>query len=199
MLSQGEFWTTESGRTNGRRNILELSDQQRPKDEKDGKTNMNADDSLKLKTTAHSSKDTMKMDTEGNVAEPGDTTDFFMEVNEQTQDSIEHALDDEDITIHDDDMNDSLQCIEKAERIIAGLNMTKLMIGICTCGKETERDDKYLLQVLRLASSMGRPDVAEVYSPPRVAALAERFGLMPGFSLDLSVLDPDDGLPWDFH
>ena len=62
------------------------------------------------------------------------------------------------------------------------------MIGICTSGKETKRDEKCLLQVVRLASSMGRPDVAEVYPPPRVAALAERFGLMPGLSLDLSVL-----------
>ena len=77
--------------------------------------------------------------------------------------------------------------------------MSKRMIGICASGKETKRGDKYVRQVLRLASSMGRPDVAEVYSPPRVAALAERFGLVPGFSLDLSVLDPNDGLPWDLN
>ena len=28
--------------------------------------------------------------------------------------------------------------------------------------------------------------------------MAHRFGLSAGFALDLSVNDPDDGLPWDF-
>ena len=42
-----------------------------------------------------------------------------------------------------------------------------------------------------------RMDVAEVYSPPRMARAARRHGLKGGWSLDLSVDDPDDGLPWD--
>ena len=45
----------------------------------------------------------------------------------------------------------------------------------------------------------GQVDVSEVYSPPRVVPLAEKCGLSPGFSLDLSILDPDDGKPWDFN
>jgi len=40
--------------------------------------------------------------------------------------------------------------------------------------------------------------VSEVYSPPRVTALAAEFRLIPGMALDLTVTDPDDGLPWDF-
>ena len=43
--------------------------------------------------------------------------------------------------------------------------------------------------------------VSEMYSPPRVTAELRRMKhrhLMPGFALDLTVVDPDDGLPWDF-
>ena len=39
--------------------------------------------------------------------------------------------------------------------------------------------------------------VAEVFSPPRIAAAAKRHGLIPGWSLDLSMIDPDTGQPWD--
>ena len=41
--------------------------------------------------------------------------------------------------------------------------------------------------------------VSEVYSPPRVTGLAPEMGLLPGYALDLSVCDPDDGRPWDFN
>ena len=43
--------------------------------------------------------------------------------------------------------------------------------------------------------------VSEVYSPPRVTELLRKLKhkhLMPGFALDLTVDDPDDGKPWDF-
>ena len=43
--------------------------------------------------------------------------------------------------------------------------------------------------------------VSEMYSPPRVTAEIVRSKhkvLLPGFALDLTVLDPDDGMPWDF-
>jgi hypothetical protein len=41
--------------------------------------------------------------------------------------------------------------------------------------------------------------VSEIYSPPRVTGLASGLGLIPGMALDLSAIDPDDGLPWDFN
>ena len=48
--------------------------------------------------------------------------------------------------------------------------------------------------------SMSRNDtVSEIYSPPRVSALARRMGLRKGFALDLTVVGPDDGRPWDFR
>ena len=43
-----------------------------------------------------------------------------------------------------------------------------------------------------------RPDVCEVYSPPRIVEEATKLGLRPGFSLDLTV-NRDDGTPWDFN
>ena len=36
-----------------------------------------------------------------------------------------------------------------------------------------------------------KPDIAEVYLPPRIAVEAERQGLKPGFSLDLTVRRKD--------
>ena len=40
--------------------------------------------------------------------------------------------------------------------------------------------------------------VLEVFSRPRVNGMAERLKMIPGASLDLTGLDPDDNQPWDF-
>jgi hypothetical protein len=47
------------------------------------------------------------------------------------------------------------------------------------------------------AAARWRPDVAEVYSPPRVTKVAAEFGLVPGWSLDLTTVDRH-GVAWDF-
>ncbi len=44
----------------------------------------------------------------------------------------------------------------------------------------------------------GSADVAEIYSPPRMTRAAEKMGLRPGWSLDLTQVDQEDGQPWDF-
>ena len=44
--------------------------------------------------------------------------------------------------------------------------------------------------------------VSEIFSPPRITQHLSQFprdDLAPGFALDLTVTDPDDGLPWDFN
>ena len=44
--------------------------------------------------------------------------------------------------------------------------------------------------------------VTDIYSPPRVTKLLSRVRsrhLMAGFAFDITVLDPDDGQPWDFN
>ncbi len=46
-----------------------------------------------------------------------------------------------------------------------------------------------------------RRTVSEVYSPPRVTAMLRKMKskfLAPGFALDLTVVNPEDGRPWDF-
>ena len=43
--------------------------------------------------------------------------------------------------------------------------------------------------------------VSEIYSPPRVtrmASLLPQYKLLPGFALDITATDPDDGQAWDF-
>ena len=44
----------------------------------------------------------------------------------------------------------------------------------------------------------GVADVAEIYSPPRVAKMAKRLGMKAGWSLDLTSIDGLDNEPWDF-
>ena len=44
--------------------------------------------------------------------------------------------------------------------------------------------------------------VTEIYSPPRVTKLLSKLRsrhMMAGFAFDITVLDPDDGEPWDFN
>ena len=51
----------------------------------------------------------------------------------------------------------------------------------------------------RTVQQRGEYDVAEVYSPPRITEMARRMGLKDGWALDLTVVDPDDGQPWNFE
>ena len=45
---------------------------------------------------------------------------------------------------------------------------------------------------------MGKSDVAEGYSPPRLTAMAKQMGMQAGWAYDLTTIDEDDGQPWDF-
>ena len=54
-----------------------------------------------------------------------------------------------------------------------------------------------LSAVVRQMKAIGA-DVSEIYSPPRVVALARKHGLREGFSLDLTTQD-ESGMPWDFE
>ena len=44
----------------------------------------------------------------------------------------------------------------------------------------------------------GSNHVSEVYSPERITGYAKGFNLDPGCALDLTTMDPEDGLPYDF-
>ena len=106
------------------------------------------------------------------VVDPMDTADFFREVDEAND-----AADGDDMVDMIDDAIALLKSMTKPPRI---------------------ESSKVLLEVLRNANAMGHADVAEIYSPPRVTSLAEKYGMLPGFALDITVTDPDDGLPWNF-
>ena len=43
-----------------------------------------------------------------------------------------------------------------------------------------------------------KTECGEVYSPPRITKLIGEMGMRPAWALDLTVVDPDDGEPWDF-
>ena len=51
------------------------------------------------------------------------------------------------------------------------------------------------------ARKAGKKIVSEIYSPPRVTDLIRKMRsrhVMPGFAFDITVVDPDDNMPWDF-
>ncbi len=45
---------------------------------------------------------------------------------------------------------------------------------------------------------IGTP-IMEVFSKKRVNGMADRLGILPGMSLDLTGTDPLDGMPWNFN
>ena len=49
-----------------------------------------------------------------------------------------------------------------------------------------------------LRTLIGKMELAEVYSPPRVTEMARKTGLKAGWSLDITTCD-NDGEPWDFN
>ena len=43
-----------------------------------------------------------------------------------------------------------------------------------------------------------KTECGEVYSPPRITEVICEMGMRPAWALDLTVMDSDDGEPWDF-
>ena len=54
-------------------------------------------------------------------------------------------------------------------------------------------------RVRQMMNHFSGKDVAEVYSPSRVAEMARRIGMKSGWSLDLTCADEEDGEAWDFQ
>ena len=65
--------------------------------------------------------------------------------------------------------------------------------------KRWDSDACKALEALKAYGSDVSHHVTEVYSPPRVASMASKLGMIPGMSFDLTRVDPDDGKPWDFN
>ena len=81
----------------------------------------------------------------------------------------------------------------------ADLHALEFIETLAAFGVDGNGMEKILLElnsVVRQMCAMG-VDVFEMYSPPRVVALAKRYGLREGFSLDLTTQD-ENGNPWDY-
>ncbi len=66
-----------------------------------------------------------------------------------------------------------------------------MLMQIGSSGKSYQREGRTAMRKM----------ISEIYSPPRVTKMLEQMRnrhVMPGFALDLTVVDPDDGKPWDF-
>ena len=116
------------------------------------------------------------------------TEDFYMEVNRDVADRIA-----EEAAVEIDRMSEAGSESDQMMNVV-DQGMRKLMKCYSPPKEEMSKD---VLGVLRDAATMGSPHVSEIYSPPRVCSLASRFGMRPGFSLDLTVCD-NEGKPWDF-
>ena len=60
-------------------------------------------------------------------------------------------------------------------------------------------DAQNWLQQMRQELNPMEATITELFSPPRVTKEAKSFNLKPGDTFDLTVVDPDDGLPWDMN
>ena len=114
-----------------------------------------------------------------------DTTEFYREVNEELAERVEEeAMQDINMAQNSEDV---INILHKAMSKIMKVHTPKPIDS-----------DKELLQLMRTARLLGEPHVSEIYSPPRVTAIADQFGMRPGFALGLNVNDPFDNKPWNF-
>ena len=89
-----------------------------------------------------------------------------------------------------------LQLLEKLRKNQKGTTVKDII-------EKLEQNDKKKMQTQTRQKEKtrhdGAADVAEIYSPPRVAKMAKRLGMKAGWSLDLTSRDELDNEPWDFN
>ena len=106
-----------------------------------------------------------------------------------------------------DQNDDMLYCLSNGERLLNSLTPDEtVMEKIKSVQRNIDRkkrDREWNDGVREMHRELAREGidnlVMEVFSPPRVNGMAERLGIMPGLSLDLTGCDQDDGKPWDFN
>ena len=114
------------------------------------------------------------------------------EDNDKGKDDSEVQVEEEAAEEYDEMVNAlmSLGIKEKVSKWISGV-----------CKEDTKEILKNSWKEIRMygkGAQQIKQHVSELYSPPRVTAMAEKMGMIPGFALDLTVRDPEDGMPWDF-
>ena len=128
--------------------------------------------------------------------------------------SAEQGIDMEDTSFLYPDINNDLQntMANNLETAIANISesdpdlMRKIMdtvnahvsLSMRTTRPTSTPCREQILHLNQLSKPFARRTISEIYSRPRVTTLSEKFGFARGVALDLSVLDPEDDLPWDF-
>ena len=83
--------------------------------------------------------------------------------------------------------------------IVADDQLAEWLVNGTIAGINSKEEEEKLIQAsLNKYCPGGERHVTEVYSPPRITSMVERFKLIPGLALDLTTIDPDDQLPWGF-
>ena len=60
-------------------------------------------------------------------------------------------------------------------------------------------DEQHAMEQLKKYGRDVANHVTEVYSPPRVKKMTRIINLIPGMAFDLTQVDEEDGMPWDFN
>ena len=121
--------------------------------------------------------------------DPSDLVPFAMGTD--GQESGNNRMDDGNVGQPADGEGMDVDMIEDDDDI--GVRECEDFIGFFTSqlgghGRSRQRDRKVACKRM----------IYEVYSPPRVIKEARRYGLTPGIAMDLTTIDPADGMPWDF-
>ena len=77
-------------------------------------------------------------------------------------------------------------------------NIQKAILTIEDNMKQVPEGNGVRLTRTMLKSLLAKIEVAEIYSPPRVIAMAQKMGLRSGWALDITTTDVD-GRAWDFN
>ena len=83
--------------------------------------------------------------------------------------------------------------------VTANEQLSEWLVRGAVAGSNSKEEERSIIsEALRNYCPGIESHITELYSPPRVTTMAERFKLILGLALDLTTIDPDDGLPWDF-
>ena len=100
-----------------------------------------------------------------------------------------------------EDNNSDSGVQQQLKQSLYQLNMARTAPDVKRIIEELGRQPKFQLNARRrrtIRQVNHCTDVGEIYSPPRITAMASKLGLKPAWALDLTQMDPVDGLPWDF-
>ncbi|CAK0904033.1 unnamed protein product, partial [Prorocentrum cordatum] len=117
----------------------------------------------------------------------GGMTDVEQAVQSTTQDVEVYSL---DVAVDDVKMSD--EKIGLAEEMAVGLET-----WLRDAGEEYRTSD--VRDFCRVALELGAVDMIETYAPVRFAAMAQKYGLRPGFAMDLSENKPGSYDCWDLE